>query len=182
MQIFLLLMVMMGCSSGVGVQQKKIFSEEGESIESVCILPLYTKISGVGVGPDGKGTKILPNKLLIGPYVFSNGKNILSGIVSSGRLIIPLPVPVSAGESLTFDRVLALKYGYKPLLLRREDIFSIDPVIMQQSMTDEIEKVFLYLNSQREYQAELRLLFHVREDVVVLYSEDELGSLNLCAK
>ena len=178
--IILYVIYISGCASGSGIQHKKIINQEGQGIDSVCVIPAYKKVSGLGLGPDAKGSKISPNVYLLKPYKFIDGDNIVNGIVGNQRKIIPSPLLLSAGESLSYIRLLVLKSGYKPKILRRSDVYIDKPLILTETGNHEAGRIISYLKAYKAHQVFLRSLFGIQEDIIVQYTDDEILYLDLC--
>ncbi len=172
------------CASGYGIQIKDIVNKDGETIDSVCILPAYKKGTGMGFGPDATGSTTLPNIYLLRPYIFNSGENIVGNLVENEiKIITPWPVLISAGDSLSFVRLLVLKNRYKPVVLRLRDIYSGGPIIMLQKTTyGKSKSVISYINNYKTHQSDLQALFELREDIVVEYSVDDMLLLKSCVE
>ncbi len=172
-----------GASSGYGIQIKNVVNKDGEPIGSVCILPAYRKVTGLGFGPDATGSRTLPNIYLLRPYLFNSGENIVGNLVRNERKLISLPLLISAGETLSFVRLLVLKDGYKPAVLRRRDVYSGGPTIMLlRTAYGESKNVISYIKNYKKHQSDLQTMFDVRKDIIVEYADDDMLLLKSCVE
>lgn len=175
-------LVLVGCASGSGVRYKRLLDEAGYDIGFVCVVPMYKKGGGVGLGPDAVGSKVFPDSYLVAPFKIDSGNNMLSGVVKNERMLIPIPPFISFGETLTYDRFLLLKKGYKPVLLLQHDLFLSDPVILSKSYAGEAtEKIRAILETPPQ-QAVLQAIFETQSYVHVEYSDADAALLRSCAR
>ena len=97
---------------------KHFFNQAGKPIDFVCVIPSYSKVSGFGVGPDGKGRKSSTEKYIVKPFRYVSSENFYAKLESGGGVIIPVPPGFGFGETSVTDQILFLKSGYLPLRRR----------------------------------------------------------------
>ncbi len=183
--IFLLILFLqtqlLGCSiDSSGKVNKDIVNKNDGAINSVCVLPLYGKTSGIGYGPDAEGVANSTNRYLLSPYIVSSGENILSGIVEGNRRAISLPILISWGDNYGVDRLLLLKVGYKPKLLYRQSIWSGYPIIMAKSTEQKVQGILDELVSATVNQDGLKSIYKTESSIAVEYDREDIALLKLC--
>ncbi len=168
-------------SGGHGVKVKTVFDQDGKVIDSVCLLPAYKKGGGLGFGPDATGSSILPNVYLLKPHTFKSRTNIVGNLVDNERkLITPFPVLVSAGDSISFVRLLVLKSGYKPVVLRRADVYHGFAIVLEEAASDEPGTDVSHFKDYKAHQSDLQALFDIKEEIVVDYTVEDMRFLESC--
>ena len=175
-------LTLISCATGVGTQHKEFIDSRGMGIGSVCVVPMYRKVTGVGVGPDAAGSKMLPDAYLIKPYKRSSGENILEGVVDNNRKFVPVPPLVSYGATLSYDRSLLLKSRYRPVLVTREDVFNAAPIVFDEAPMAAVGELIEQILDKNSPQALLQAIFETQSYVRVEYTEADAALLRSCAK
>ena len=125
-----------------GPESHKYFkSETGKSIESVCVIPSYTNVSGLGIGPDGTGRKSSSEKYLLKPFKYVSSENLYAKLAVGGGVIIPIPPGFGFGETRVTDQMLFVKSGYLPLRRRGDYDGSTETLTLKSDRSKQAEAV-----------------------------------------
>ncbi len=172
--------------SGHGVKVKTVFDQDSKVIDSVCLLPAYVKgDGGLGFGPEAAGSSTVSSELrniyILKPHTFKSRTNIVGNLLEGERkLITTFPVLVTAGDTISFVRLLVLKGGYKPVVLRQADVYHGFAIVLEEAASDEPGIDVSHFKDYRTHQSDLQALFEVKEEIVVDYTVEDMRFLESC--
>ena len=154
-------------------------------IDWVCVIPSYAKISGVGIGPDGKGRSGSKENYLLKPFRYTSSENFTGKLLSGGGIIIPIPPFVALGESYYNEQLLVLRPGYQPLPIEGMYHHRTETLTMKPDTTKQTEAV---INDLLKRDARSSLLFRYfvlatgrdAGELVIDYTTDDDALLRAC--
>jgi len=156
-----------GCNNGKGSARKEVVNDRGEQLNHVCVVPLYKKLSGVAIGPDGKGVDASPGFYLMAPYVVDSGDDFMRKLLPSLPIIAPM---LAMGTGYYDERLLLIKDGYLPRLVGRSDLFHEESIVLVTTTGSQAEKATAMILANEPKQEDLYVLFKIDS---LLYPPDD---------
>ena len=156
-----------------------LVDEAGAPIEYACVVPLYTKVSGVTWGVEGK-PESSPDLYLMKPFRFANGEDFLSKIVPWGRRIIFVGAVIAYGEGWEFSHRLLIRSGYQvvsPILFNK---YVEKSLVMPRSSNRAAEAAVELLLAQPPDQARLQALFRATKPISIELTPEDRQLLRSC--
>ena len=163
---------------------KQFVTESGHAIDSVCVVTSYDKVSGVAVGPDGKGRESSKERYLLKPFIYASAENFYAKLVPNKTVILPIPPIFAFGEALIPDQILFIKPGYFPLQIRGNNRYKTEILIMKTDAGKRTEAVVDALLKRNTMAKQLTEYF-LKDDaqagsLVIDYSEADDKVLRSC--
>ena len=141
-------------------------------IKSYCLVPLYGKSYGIGLGAESSGRKSRLDRYLMWPVCMNEdyGFDKIRRVRQKGFLFIFMPIEY--GESTYIDKILFIKHGYKPLLWDSYiDSAKSKKIYMEKG---DSESVLHTLTSQNPDQNKLREIFDINYDTTIVNEYTDL--------
>lgn len=85
------------------------------------------------------------------------------------------------GESLSYVRLLVLKGGYEPALMRRSDVYGSTEIVMQKSSAEGVKRIISCIIQNTEVCGViLNTAYDMQDNILIDYSHDDLLLLRSC--
>lgn len=125
-----------------GPESHKYFlGDTGQRIDSVCVIASYYKMSGVGIGPDGKGRHPSTERYLIKPFRYLPKENFYAKLVPNETTVVPIPPFFAMGEAYSVAQILFMHRGYAPFRLRGDYDSRTETITLKSDGTHLAESV-----------------------------------------
>jgi hypothetical protein len=170
--IFSLLLIMLLLLSRMismdGEKRLKIVDQNGKDLSAVLIVPLYSSSYGIDLGPDGKGFHSSESLLIIRPFLFNSGEDIMSKKMPSQGIIFA-PFGDKSGlfagifRSKNIFRFALIKKGYTPEVIKGENIYGISSIVMTMADKKQNTDIINTLLETPTNQDALRRIFGAGE-------------------
>lgn len=130
-------------------------------LSGILVVPLYYVSGGVGVGPDGEGLRSASKPVVMKPFLFDSGEDLMTKQVPSKGVIVP-PLAIYAGTSRMVYRWLLLKKGYSPLVIDQRGVWAGGPIIMTISALDQVSPCIETLLAAKPDQDAIKSMMEAR--------------------
>lgn len=174
----LLASMLAGCAMD-GHRQLTVIDPATNQISGILVVPLYYVSGGVGVGPDGKGLHSASKPVVMKPFTFNSGDDLMAKKVPTKGVIVP-PLPFYAGSTRMVYRWLFLKQGHSPLVVDQGGVWADKPLVMTTSVVDQVTPCIDVLLATAPEQQALTVILdarHVTETVSVLLDTNDTALL-----
>lgn len=138
---------------------KRFVSDTGQVIDSVCVLVAYQEISGLAVGPDGKGSEVSPERVLMRPFRYASTENFYGKADMNRSILIPIPPFFAIGRGYVTSAFVFLKRGYLPIDMHGSYDAKSETLTLHADNTKQAERVVEAVLSRDTGSALLRHLF-----------------------
>jgi hypothetical protein len=138
---------------------KSFVSDSGQAIDSVCVVVSYQKISGVAVGPDGKGGHLSTERFLLRPFRYSSTENFYGKADMNGSILIPIPPFFAIGRGYVTGEIVFLKPGFLPLDMSGSYSAKSETLTLRSDTTKQADKVVEALLKRDTHSSLLRSFF-----------------------
>lgn len=163
-----------GCAMD-GARYLVVVDENGNQLNGILIVPLYSKSFGIGVGPDGKGFFTKSQLIVTKPFVFNSGEDLMSKKISTKG--VNLPPFIFVGSSNYVDNWLFIKKGFTPKLVQSSDIYGEAPIVLTKSSGNDSAKLIDMLLASKHDQNVLKKQFGVewgKDEITVVFDETDI--------
>lgn len=174
----LLACMLAGCAMD-GHPQLTVIDPATNQISGILVVPLYYVSGGVSVGPDGKGLHSASKPVVMKPFAFDSGDDLMAKKVRTKGVIVP-PLPFYAGNTRMVYRWLFLKQGFTPLVVDQGGVWTDKPLVMKTSVVDQVTPcIDVLLATEPEQQACKVILDarHITETMSVLLDTNDTALL-----
>lgn len=172
-----------GCSASSTPNYHDITSESGERVNFVCVVPLYQKLTGVAIGPDGKGSTYSDDAYLMRPFRFEGGSDFSKHVMPNERFLIPIPPGFAFGSTWIPVRFLLLKRGFEPLLLRGHETHRSAPFSLKATTSSRLDELMGMLMDKQANRERLRDYFQLKSTIKSIqmdYTDSDRELLGSC--
>lgn len=148
-------------------------------IESYCVVPLYAKSYGIGLGPEATGRKYSNERYLMWPMIVKKDDAFkLRSTPQKGFAF--LFIAVTYGEVLSPSEFLVLKKGYLPVFWRK--YIDNTKVEIVQMVIGDSEVVLKELLNKQINANEIRRIFYLKDDTPIVnkYTDADRDVLRRC--
>jgi hypothetical protein len=158
----LLVLSLVGCSTADYRHKRlSVVGQPTNHLSGILVVPLYRQSGGISVGPDGKGLATPPAPVVMKPFIFSSGEDIMTNKVQA-RGVWLLPLLTYIGSFSGIDRWLLLKKGYSPLVIDEGAIWADRPIEMTPAASDEVTPCIEILLAANPDQDAIKTMMNAR--------------------